>query len=658
MADVRDLIGNAGGSLGPLEFDLGLTPQTRIGVSLDAGVIKGGGFLIIDIDKGECIGVLELSLLDLVTLKAIGILNTKMPDGSDGLAVLILITAEFIPIQLGFGFTLIGVGGLLALDRSLDSEALRIGVRTGALNSIMFPKDILANINKIVSDLKTIFPIVRGHFVIGPMGKLGWGTPALITLDIGVILDIPQPMFVILGALRCILPTEDAAILKLQVNFAGGVDFGRGMIWFDASLFDSRLLIYTLTGDMALRIGWGEQTIFVISVGGFHPAFKEIPPDLRNMQRMSISLLSGDNPRITWATYFAVTSNTVQNGASVELYAAACGFSLQGRLGYDLLVQFNPFYFIADLYASLSICEDDDELFGINVHCQLSGPTPFNANGEASFKILFLKVSIHFNVTWGDEGPAQIQQTVNVLDLVTKAIQDDRNWTATMPANTHPAVTLRQIEQASDKIVVQPFGILQVSQKIVPLGLEISKFGNKKPDGPTSFDLTHSPDSTQETREEFALANFKTLSDTDKLNQKSFDSFRSGLIFATGDSSKFGVNVNKEVTYELSYLHKKVLLKIKGVVNLADSIFQMLARGSAVANSTFSVNKVNATIAPATIKTGDPEFHVVNVKDLSHAGAGMTARTSAEAYQLQDQLLAKNPSLRGQVMVVAGHELN
>ena len=336
--------GNSG-NLGPLQFDLDFKPPNGVGLSIDAGAIKGGGFLHLDFDKGEYFGALELSFQDVISLKAIGILNTKMPDGSKGFALLILITAEVAPIQLGFGFTLIGVGGLLALNRSLDTQALRTGVRTGAVNSILFPQDIVANISKIISDLKTIFPIVEGHFVIGPMGKLGWGTPTLISLEIGVILDIPQPMFVILGVLRCLLPSEDLPILQLQVNFAGGIDFDRGLIWFDASLFDSRLLIYTLTGDMALRIGWGAQAIFVLSVGGFHPAFNEIPPDLRSMKRMSISLLSGDNPRLTTLTYFAVTSNSVQNGARVELYAEACGFNIYGFLGYDLLVQFNPFPF-------------------------------------------------------------------------------------------------------------------------------------------------------------------------------------------------------------------------------------------------------------------------------------------------------------------------
>ena len=88
-----------------------------------------------------------------------------MPDGSPGFALLILVTAEFVPIQLGFGFTLIGVGGLLALNRRLDTEALRVGVRTGALNSVLFPQDIIANITRIISDIKDIFPIADDHFV-------------------------------------------------------------------------------------------------------------------------------------------------------------------------------------------------------------------------------------------------------------------------------------------------------------------------------------------------------------------------------------------------------------------------------------------------------------------------------------------------------------
>ena len=524
------------GNLGPLNLDLAFKPPNGVGLSLDAGVVKGGGFLSFDNARGEYVGALELTFQDIIALKAIGIINTKMSDGSRGFALLILVTAEFVPIQLGFGFTLVGVGGLLAMNRRLDTEALRVGVRTGALNSILFPQDIIANIARIISDIKNIFPLAADHFVIGPMGKLGWGTPTLLSLEIGVIIDLPTPAIVIAGVLRASLPAEDLPILNLQVNFAGGIDFQKGLIWFDASLYDSHLLIYTLTGDMALRIGWGDQAIFILTVGGFHPAFNEIPPDLRGLRRLAISLLSGDNPRLSCQTYFAITSNTVQSGSRVELYAEGCGLNIYGFLGYDLLVQFNPFHFIADLEAGLALRDGTDELMGIHVHGELSGPNPFRARGEASIDLWLFSISIDFDVTWGDDAAAQIEAEVEVLPLVEAALKDDRNWLATLPANTHQNVTLKKLQLPPEQIVLNPFAVLSVSQKVVPLGLEINKFGNQKPKGTTRFELTFADGASEEVREEFAIANFQHLNDSEKLSSKSFDKMRSGLRFSVGDS--------------------------------------------------------------------------------------------------------------------------
>ena len=157
---------NGRGNLGPAQLDFGFRPPKGIGLSIDAGMIKGGGFLRLDPNRGEYFGALELTFQNIIDLKAVGIINTKFPDGSKGFALLVLITAEFIPIQLGFGFTLIGVGGLLGHNRTLDTKALMIGVRTGAMNSILFPQDVVANITRIVSDLKAIFPIEEDHFSV------------------------------------------------------------------------------------------------------------------------------------------------------------------------------------------------------------------------------------------------------------------------------------------------------------------------------------------------------------------------------------------------------------------------------------------------------------------------------------------------------------
>ena len=648
-----------GGNLGPLQLDPGFKPPNGVGLSIDTGVIKGGGFLYFNYDKGEYFGALELSFQNVIDLKAVGIINTKMPDGSEGFALLILVTAEFTPIQLGFGFTLNGVGGLLGLNRSTNIAALQTGVKTGAVESILFPQDVVANITRIISDLTTIFPIVQAHFIIAPMGKLGWFTPPLITLELGIIIDIPSPSLVIIGVLRCILPTEDAPILKLQVNFAGGIDFDQGLIWFDASLFDSSLLAFTLAGDMALRIGWGSTPMFIVSVGGFHPAFHEVPSDLTNMKRLSISLLSGDNPRLTVQTYFAITSNTVQSGAKVELYAAACGFNIYGFLGYDLLVQFSPFHFIADIYAGLALRSGTSEIAGISVHCELSGPTPWNANGDASLKILFFKISIGFNVTWGDSAPAQIVEAADVLQLIKDALNDSRNWKSDIPVNTSLSVSVKKLTLPPDQIVLHPFGVLSVSQKVVPLKLTINKFGNKKPAADTYFDITYTGGSSNYVEEEFASGNFIQMSDSEKLSRKSFEKMKSGLSFQGTDATSHGVEVDKEVNYELEYVHKKKQLFIKiPIFRLFASIFNVTLNGNAILKSSYSVSKKTATNAPAKVDITKPGYSVVNVSDMQVYGDTTSVTSEAEAYQMHDALISQNPSLQGSIQVVSNFELN
>ncbi len=652
---------NLDGNMAFANLGIEFVPPTRVGLSIDTGVIKGGGFLGVDIEKGEYIGALELSFQGFIDLKAIGIISTKMPDGSEGFALLILITAEFAPIQLGFGFTLVGVGGLLAVNRRTEVDALKEGLRTGAINSILFPQDIVNNITRIISDLQQVFPISKGTFIIALMAKIGWGTPTLISLEMGIIIDIPATKIIILGVLRCILPTEEAPLLKLQVNFLGVIDFNQG-ISFNAVLFDSRLLAFTLTGEMALRIGWGNQPMFILSVGGFHPSFNEIPTDLRNMKRITISLLSGKNPRISVATYFAVTSNTVQSGARVELYAEACGFNAFGYLGYDLLVQFNPFYFIAQIEAGIALRRGSSEIAGIHLVGQLSGPTPWRALGKASLKILFVKISVKFDVTWGDQAPPQLEKPIDVKQLIIDAIRDDRNWKADLPANTNTNVTLRKIELPAGKIVVHPFTILSLSQKVTPLDMEINKFGNDKPANETKFSLSVTDNSaTQPMDEEFAIGNFIRLKDSEKLSRKSFERMRSGIKFQTSNEILHGTELQKEVDYELSYVHRKkgiaFIIKVTGF-KLLDKVFNIFSKGNAISKNTYSVSNKLATISPATIKINTGLYSIVNTKDLSTYGNTISFNSEAEAYALQDDLLRKNPALKNQLQVVAQFELN
>ena len=90
----------------------------------------GAAYLFIDTARGEYAGALELSFNG-IGVKAIAILSTKMPDGSKGWSLLLLVYSQFLPMQLSWGFTLNGIGGLVGVQHGLNIEELRGGMRTG-----------------------------------------------------------------------------------------------------------------------------------------------------------------------------------------------------------------------------------------------------------------------------------------------------------------------------------------------------------------------------------------------------------------------------------------------------------------------------------------------------------------------------------------------
>ena len=79
------------GNLGPAQLDVSFLPPKGVGLSVNAGVVQGGGFLYIDPDRGEYAGALQLEIADFLSVAAIGLISTKMPDGSSGFSLLIII---------------------------------------------------------------------------------------------------------------------------------------------------------------------------------------------------------------------------------------------------------------------------------------------------------------------------------------------------------------------------------------------------------------------------------------------------------------------------------------------------------------------------------------------------------------------------------------
>ena len=468
---------------------LAFQPPRGIGLALDVPSVTGGGFLLFDPAAGQYAGVFELTIVGTVSVKAIAIITTKMPDGSPGFALLILITAEgFTPIQLGLGFSLTGIGGLLALNHTVDADAVRGGLRSGVLDSVLFVKDPVKNAPRVISTLNHVFPLAADRLLIGPLAEISWGTPPLVKIRLALLLEVPQPIRVILlAALSMMLPTPQDAVVEIHIDSIGVLDFGRRELALDASLHDSRILQFTLTGDMALRLNWGDEPTFVVSIGGFHPKFTP-PKGLRPLNRLALTLSSGDNPRVRFEAYLALTSNTIQMGARVDVHAEEGPFALDGGGSFDALIQWSPFSLDVAFAAWAKITSGGSTLLAASVALEVTGPRPWHLTGQASVQVLAFTATVGVDLTVGAApSTPEVTETVDVGAEIWAQLSDPARWAATLPPTATPGVTLAGLPVASGTapLVAHPLATVSVREQIAPLGAPIERVGGRLPVGGT-----------------------------------------------------------------------------------------------------------------------------------------------------------------------------
>ena len=650
-----------GGNLGPANMAFAFKPPNGIGLAVDAGIIVGGGFLSIDTERGEYAGALELTFSGFLSLKAIGLITTKMPDGSKGFSLLIIITAEFgTGIQLGFGFTLLAVGGLLGLNRTMKLQELMDGIRTGAIESIMFPQNVVANAPKIISDLRTIFPPQEGKFLIGPMAKLGWGTPTLASVSLGVIIEIPGNI-AILGVLKIAIPADEVALIILQVNFAGAIEFDRKRLYFFAALFESRIVFLTIEGEMGLLVAFGDDANFVVSVGGFHPRFNPPPLPFPSPKRISVSLLSSPVSRVTIQGYFAVTSNTMQFGARVDVFYGLDILNVQGYLAFDALFQFSPFHFIIEISASFSVNVFGAGLFSVSIGGSLSGPGPWHLDGHGSISLLFWDVDVDFETTWG-ESPNTNLPPVTVMPILVGEINKKENWRASLPASNNLLVSLRKMPAEESGMILHPLGSLHISQRALPLELKLAKVGTQKPSDVNRLSVALTGGGLAkigDTFEQFAPAQFQDFSDADKLSRPAFAPEKSGLdLTASGDDMRSSVMVKRIVRYEeiiMDSNFKRFQTRFKLYFG---SLFNFFLNGNAAAQSNLS-KATKAKLQPfeekISVKT---ETYAVafqsNNKTFRAESASFHSEASARDYL--NTMIGEDASLADQIHVIPGFE--
>jgi hypothetical protein len=423
--------------------------------------------------------------------------------------------------------------------------------------------------------------------------------------------------------------------------------------------------MYVLEGSMAGRLRWGAGADFAASIGGFNPRYVpaadlDIPP----MQRVAINLLpTSDNPRLRIQSYFAATSNTLQHGASVQAYAAALGFSIQGWLGYDLLAQVSPLHFEIDFGGGVGVFDGDDEILGTSLSLHLSGPSPWHVDGEATFTVI-IKIHIPVHATFGGDDAPSIP-AVDVSAIFRAELGVARNWTATLPDQNQLLVMLApNLSAGGDQVLAHPSATIQFNQSSVPLKVTLQQFFGAKPSTATFFDLTGIAAGNELAPEvvpsEFAPAQYFNLSNDDRLSAPAFEPLASGIRANGASLVKFGQQALRNLVYRDNIIDPlaqdaPVTGRFAERSIASESIIAGLG-GCAAGRSSLFADRMARRPSGDAVQVPPDMYHIVDSATLTPA-SGVAHDSHVAARQALAALVAKNPAMAGRLSIASAYEL-
>lgn len=608
-----------------------LVPPTRLVVTITSEAVNGGGFLEIDPETGRYAGGLALDILGF-GIGAVVVVDTEVPGDPDGFALFASLGLTFpTPIPIGFGFTLLGVGGLLALDRTMDVDALAGALRTGAADSILFPDDLLHDADAVLAGLDQWFPAQPSTTVVGPVVKIGWGNPTLITAQLGVVIAVPDLIIALLGSVEILLPSPEAPLLTLRMDILGAVDVPAATVIVAASLHDSNLLgIFELSGDMGFYACLAAQPLFVLSIGGYHPQFDPpgaLPSWLLDLRRTQAAVPLGDTVDVVLTSYVAVTSNTFQFGGRFRIEArlevAFTTYTAEGWFGVNVLLVLKPFTIVARATAGVSISAGDKELLGVDLTARVEGPQPWYATGRASFTFFGFDVEFSFDV--GTQPGGEPREQHDVAADVVAALSATAAWEAAEPTDPW-ARGVVMADERPEGLWVRPDQVVELRQSIAPLNRTMTAYGELVPEAPIvvadGVTIAGSAVPSPEWLDDwFAPAQFDRLDDTARLSSPSFELMTAG-VRSGADGIGISTRPDAECTAVSRAPEESVFPDASGHVVVSDHVSGV--RPAAGPAATRTVGGERITVLPTT-------YTVVRTVDGVRAAGVGPSLTYAEA---------------------------
>jgi hypothetical protein len=506
---------------------LGPATPKSLSAHLAAGPISGDGALNILPDGVNGILSLQLGVIEVAALASL----RRIGDDPSFLAVM---AAGFTPgIQLGFGFQISRLGGVVGINRTIDQPAISSKLRDGSASEALFPLDAGNGARRALAAVEVMLPPRLGSSVAGPTMRLSWleiAGEGFCSLDLAVLIELPGPQrIVVVGVARAGIPP----VLKLRIDVVGVIDFQRELIAIDASLIESGLLgIFTIYGDAAFRASWGHPSYTVVSVGGFYPGFYPEPAQIPQMRRLGFHLdVAVPGIDVRAEGYFAVTSNTVQLGGHFEAGIEAAGCGAHGFLDVDAIVQFSPFHIHAEVSAGFEVEVFGLTFCGVRLDGTLDGPGPVTIHGRLTVETFLKDFEFEETFTFGSTDaqpvlpPARAAQVLRDEEMRPGSLSavggPDRD-VVTAPLPVPPGMAL-----------VFPRGGVAWQQKRVPLGIPIDRLDGV-PLGGMQRVTASVVEQTSGSDDLFAPGSFITLTEAEALNRPAYEQLPAGVVASGG----------------------------------------------------------------------------------------------------------------------------
>jgi Family of unknown function (DUF6603) len=553
------------GVFADLDFDIDFMPPTGLGIAINASGVKGGGFIART--ENQYSGVIDLDLHG-YSVHALVIVKTE-----PSVSLFFAIFSEFrTPIQVGAGWKITRIGGMLGINHTVSHNKIATGIKSGVLDKILFPDDIIKNAPTVISNFETVFPVLHEQYIFGPAIQIAYGTPTLIAGDVAVILEFPNPFLLsVFGKVTSKLPNKDNPIVQINVGIVGALDIVNGKVEVYGSIYDSKILDFALSGDMAMAASWGSEKSFIFSIGGFNPGFNppsNFPPfNAPPLKRLNLAFSS----HVTFECYLALTSNTLQIGARVDARFEV-GATISGFMSFDALVQFNPLYYVINVAAGFSVKLGKRSLASIAFLGFIEGPNPHRISGSVTFSILWWDISLDVDKTYGEQQP-DIILSVDPWDVLSEALKQDDSWTTELPERQAIGVVIKEslaaVTQDGDgdtsgvrEQLIHPSGRFKVSQTVVPLNHRLTKFGSADPKDHFKFEIKDillndiTADASgllHPTQDYFAPGQFTEFPESKMLNLKSYELMDSGVFYTADQKEEVDFQFDSRSTKEIKY---------------------------------------------------------------------------------------------------------